>query len=149
MTSAVVEREPVAAHDANELQSLKEIERLLNGAGSYGAQVVGPDGTAVSIPKPLHVALLQIIPYLLRGDAVSMVPVHQQLTTQQAADFLNMSRPHLIKLLREAVIPHSMVGAHRRVYFRDLLDYKRRREAERREALDEMTALADEFGIYD
>ena len=149
MANAVVEREPVVADDTTDMQSLKAIERLLEGAGPYRTQVMGSDGAATPIPKPLHAALLQIIPYLLRGDAVSIVPVHQQLTTQQAADFLNMSRPHLVKLLGEGVIPHTMVGAHRRVYFRDLLDYKRRREAERRKALDEITALADEFGIYD
>ncbi len=149
MTNAMVERDPVAIYDATDMQSLKEIERLLEGAGPYHTQVTGSDGAAVPISKPLHTALLQIIPYLLRGDAITIVPAHQQLTTQQAADFLNISRPHLVKLLREAVIPHIMVGTHRRVYFRDLLDYKHHREIERRKALDEMTALADEFGIYD
>ncbi|MGH2410732.1 MAG: excisionase family DNA-binding protein [Chloroflexota bacterium] len=91
----------------------------------------------------------QIIPYLLRGGAVSLVSVHQQLTTRQAADFLNMSRPYLVKILRDGAIPHTMVGTHRRVYFRDLLEYKRGRDTERQKALDEMTALAEELGVYD
>jgi excisionase family DNA binding protein len=111
--------------------------------------LAGPDGATLDIPAPLCDALRQINPHLLRGDAVSLVPVHQQLTTQQAADFLNMSRPHLVKLLNEGVIPHTRVGSHRRVYFRDVVDYKRRRDAERRKALDEIVALSEELGIYD
>lgn len=149
MSSAVVEREPVTARDAHDVQALKELERVLARSTERRAQLVSPEGELLDLPEPIHAALRQIIPYLLRGDAVSLVPVHQQLTTQQAADFLNMSRPYLIKLLREGTIPHTMVGTHRRVYFRDLLEYKRRRDAERRKAIDEMTALAEELGIYD
>ena len=146
MSNAMMEREPVTARDARDVQALKEIERLL---AQSTPRLIGPEGEVLEIPEPLYAALRQIIPHLLRGDAVSLVPVHQQLTTQQAADFLNMSRPYLVKLLQEGVIPHTMVGTHRRVYFRDLVEYKRRRDAERRKALDEMTALAEEYGVYD
>jgi excisionase family DNA binding protein len=125
------------------------LARVLAGTTPQRARLVGPDGELLDLPEPIHTALRQIIPYLLRGDAVSLVPVQQQLTTQQAADFLNMSRPYLVKLLREGVIPYTMVGSHRRVYFRDLLAYKRNRDAERRKAIDEMTALAEELGVYD
>ncbi len=146
---AVAEREPVSARSAADVQSLRDIERLLAQAPAHRTQLVGSDGVTLDMPEPLYVVLRQIVPYLLRGDAVSLVPVHRQMTTQQAADFLNMSRPHLVKLLRDEVIPHTLVGTHRRVYFRDVLEYRRRRDAERREALDEMTALAEEFGVYD
>jgi excisionase family DNA binding protein len=149
MSSAVMEREPVSARDAGDVQALKELERILARSTTRRAQLVGPEGERLELPEPIHAALRQIIPYLLRGDAVSLVPVHQQLTTQQAADYLNMSRPYLVKLLREGAIPHTMVGTHRRVYFRDLLEYKRRRDVERRKALDEMTALAEDLGVYD
>jgi excisionase family DNA binding protein len=149
MSSTVVKREPVTAGDAHDVQVLKDLERVLARSTERRAQLVSPEGELLELPEPIHTALRQMIPYLLRGDAVSLVPVQQQLTTQQAADFLNMSRPHLIKLLREGTIPHTMIGTHRRVYFRDLLEYKRRRDAERRKALDEMTALAEELGIYD
>jgi excisionase family DNA binding protein len=103
----------------------------------------------LAIPATLYSALQQIIPFLLRGDAVSLVPVHQQLTTQQAADFLNVSRPHPVKLLNDGLMPYTRVGSHRRIYFRDVVEYKRRRDAERRKALDEMVALSEQFGIYD
>jgi excisionase family DNA binding protein len=149
MGSAVTEREPVAARDPGDVQALKKLERALAQSTTERAQLVSPDGELLELPEPLYAALRQIIPHLLRGDAVSLVPVHRQLTTQQAADFLNMSRPYLVKLLREGTIPHTLVGTHRRVYFRDLLEYKRRRDVERRKALDEMTALAEELGVYD
>jgi excisionase family DNA binding protein len=141
--------DPIATSDPDEARALREIEHLLAYSRPTQAHLVGPDGNALDIPAPLYAALRQIIPHLLRGDAVSLVPVHQQLTTQQAADFLNVSRPHLVKLLNEGVIPHTRVGSHRRVYFRDVVDYKRRRDAERRKALDEMVALSEELGIYD
>jgi excisionase family DNA binding protein len=149
MPGVVAERDPVSAHTAADVQSLRDIERLLDQAPDHRAQLMGPGGVVVDMPESLFTALRQIVPYLLRGDAVSLVPVHQQMTTQQAADFLNMSRPHLVKLLRDGIIPHTLVGTHRRVYFRDVLEYRRRRDAERRKALDEMTALAEEFGVYD
>ena len=141
--------DPIAASDPEETRALKEIERLLAQNRPAKASLVGPDGTRLDLPAPLYTALRQIIPYLLRGDAVSLVPVHQQLTTQQAADFLNMSRPHLVKLLSEGVLPYTRVGSHRRLYFRDVVEYRRRRDAERRSALDAMVALSDELGIYD
>lgn len=149
MSSAVTERELVAARDADDVRALKELERVLAQSTMERAQLVGPEGEHLALPEPIRAALRQIIPYLLRGDAVSLVPVHRQLTTQQAADFLNMSRPYLVKLLREGTIPHTLVGTHRRVYLRDLLEYKRLRDAEHRKVLDEMAALAEELGIYD
>jgi len=103
----------------------------------------------LSIPTSLYEALRRIIPLLVRGAAVSLVPVHQEVTTQQAADLLNASRPHLITLLHRKQIPITTAGTHRRIRFVDLLRYKLQRDAERRQAINEMTALAEEFGAYD
>ncbi|MGH2408727.1 MAG: DNA-binding protein, partial [Chloroflexota bacterium] len=106
MSNVVAEQELVTARDADDVQVLKELERLLTRSTERHARLVGPDGELLDLPEPIQTALRQIIPYLLRGDAVSLVPVHQQLTTGQAADFLNMSRPYLVKLLRDGQIPH-------------------------------------------
>ncbi len=149
MPDAVLGRDMVAAADRAETQALKDVERLINAAPLRSAQLVGPDNERVSTPTSLYEALRRIIPLLVRGDAVSLVPVHQEVTTQQAADLLNVSRPHLITLLDRKQIPFTKVGTHRRIRFVDLMRYKLRRDAERRQAINEMTALAEEFGAYD
>jgi excisionase family DNA binding protein len=71
------------------------------------------------------------------------------LTTQQAADFLNVSRPYFIRLLEQGAIPHTKTGSHRRVRLDDVLAYKRQRDAERRRALDDLVALSQEMGLYE
>ena len=89
----------------------------------------------------------EILGELAMGNAVKVVPIHAELTTQEGADLLNVSRPHLVKLLDEDVIPHTKVGRHRRVKFADLMAYKQRRDAESRQAMDELAAQAQELGM--
>lgn len=144
------DNEPICAGD-QEYEALREVERILDHAraASQHARLSGPGEESLEIPGPMYRLLRQVIPHLLRGDAVALVPVHRQLTTQEAADYLNMSRPHLVKLLNEEALPYTMVGTHRRIAFRDVLAYRRKRDTERDQALSEMTALADEYGMYD
>jgi excisionase family DNA binding protein len=71
------------------------------------------------------------------------------MTTQQAADFLNVSRPYLIKLLEQGEIPHIKVGTHRRVPFQDLMKYKEQRDSKRRQALQELIEMSEEAGLYE
>jgi excisionase family DNA binding protein len=86
-----------------------------------------------------------ILSELALGNAVKVVPIHAELTTQEAADLLNVSRPHLVKLLDEGIIPHTKTGRHRRVRFADLMAYKELRDRASREAMAELAAQAQEL----
>ena len=86
---------------------------------------------------------------LTRGDAVTVVPVGKELTTQQAADMLNISRQFLIRLLDEGKLPYSKTGKHRRLKIEDVLAYKEKRSKERRAGLRKLSELTQEFGGYD
>jgi len=85
--------------------------------------------------------LIELLRHLGKGDAVTLVPVSQMLSTQQAADILNVSRPFLISVLEKGEIPHVLVGRHRRIRAEELFAYKRRRDTARSDALGELAAL--------
>jgi excisionase family DNA binding protein len=94
------------------------------------------------------VKLLQAIPEdMALGRAVTIVPQSSELTTEQAADVLNVSRPFLIQLLEEKKLPHRLVGTHRRVRFEDLLRYKENIDADRRKVLDQLAAEAQDLKL--
>jgi excisionase family DNA binding protein len=116
---------------------------------SGDAKLVGSNGRQIAIPKPVHDLLLVILNNLNAGKAVSIVPEHRQLTTQSAANILGVSRVFLVGLLENGEMPFHMVGSHRRIYLRDLLDYKRRRDAARHAAIDNMAKAEMEAGTYD
>src|SRR5256886_16896595 len=107
------------------------------------------DGRQHSLPYFLVRALHMLTTLLAQGDDVALVPVHKELTTYEAAALLNVSRPFLIKLLDEGIIPSTKVGTHRRVRPRDVLEYKRRRSEKNKRLLDEILCFAQEHGGYD
>jgi excisionase family DNA binding protein len=99
----------------------------------------------------LPVAAARLLEHLLtemaHGNAVTLIPVHAELTTQEAADYLNVSRPYLIRLLEENAIRFHKVGTHRRVRFQDLKAYKERIDAKREKTMNELVAEAQELGL--
>jgi excisionase family DNA binding protein len=144
--SATSGRGPLAA-DASERDTLGEVERLM--AAEQAPKLVGAEGQAVELPETVVALLRQLVHDLARERAVTVVVVGRELTTQQAADILNVSRPYLIKLLEQGEIPFTMVGTHRRIPVGELLAYKRRRDERRRAGLAELTQMSQDFGMYD
>jgi len=111
---------------------------------------VGDDGHAMEMPAPIVEMLRRVVPLMAEGAAIGLAPLYQELTTRQAADLLNISRPSLIKLLDADEIPHgTSEGGHRRIRFVDVLAYKRRRSETRRAAFAEMAAIGETYGAYD
>jgi len=112
---------------------------------SIDAELGGVD-EALVVPRAAIVMFAQVLGMLADGQGVHIMPDRAMLTTQQAADMLNVSRPYLIRLLEEGEIPFTKVGTHRRVAFGDLLDYKRKDDQSRRTAAASLTALSGELG---
>lgn len=111
------------------------------------ARLIAPGGTQLEIPPSVHQVLTRVVHELAQGNAVAVMPVHAQLTTQQAADLLGVSRPYLVDLLEHGAIPFARPGKHRRLMLADLIEYKRQHELVRREALDEANAEAERLGL--
>ena len=135
----------------DEQQAIFRIERIINTQDRHQRvpKLLGPDRDEIELPESVFHLLRQLVHYLSQGRAVAVVSREQELTTQQAADILNVSRPYVIKLLEAGAIPYTRTGAHRRIRFDDLMVYKQQRDAERRRGLAHLTQMAEEMGDYD
>lgn len=153
---------PVARNDVSphipsphEIELAEESSRLLARiaaqSGDVQLRVVGPseDAPTVTIPQSAFQLLVRLLSELARGNGVTVMPHHAELTTQQAADILNVSRPYLVKLLESGEIPFRLTGTHRRVRFDDLMEYKGRVDQKRRESLDALAALSQDLELDD
>jgi excisionase family DNA binding protein len=105
-----------------------------------------PEGT-LNLPASALRLLVRILEEMARGNAVTLIPVHPELTTQEAADMLNISRPSLIQLLNEGQIESRRVGTYRLVRFEVLMKYKRQADTERRKVLKHLAAYDQELGV--
>lgn len=129
---------------ANQLRTLLAAQA----AGDMKLRVLDEDTrqpTEVTLTPGLSSLLMELLRHVGRGDAVTLVPVSQMLTTQQAADILNVSRPFLIALLEKGEIAFTTVGRHRRIKAENLFDYKRQRDEQRGEALSALAAADAEY----
>jgi excisionase family DNA binding protein len=140
--------EPISAD--NEQAALKAFGNALRVVRPH-AKLIGPDGREIPIPEAIYKVLEQVIPLLAADNAVSIVPVGHLLTTQQASDLINVSRPHLVKLLDQGAIPFERSdepGSHRRIRFSDLMEYKHKAGTERRQQLKKLTEMSQDAGFY-
>ena len=108
---------------------------------------VDEDRETVTVPRAAVDLLVVVLANMAAGQGVSLVPAHSELTTQQGADLMNVSRPFLVRLLQAGDIEYRLVGTHRRIKAASLLDYMRRDDAQRRKAADELTVLTQGMGI--
>ena len=118
-------------------------------ADTQRIQIFDADNKAhqVELPTSALRLLMDVLAELAEGNAVRVVPVHAELTTQEAADLLNVSRPHLVKLLEEGELPFHKTGKHRRVRFADLMLFKAAREQASADAMRELAEQAQELGM--
>jgi len=137
--------EPVTLPESDEAQ-IRELNRMLQ-LGTPA--LVGAAGERLELPEAVFQLLKEIVRNLQLGRAIALIPENRQLTTQRAANLLGVSRPHLIKLLESGALPYHKVGSHRRIYLKDLLAYQKRRDVERKAALDQIAREAFESGLYD
>ena len=112
-------------------------------------QLVGPKGEAIPLPESIFYVLERVAEVLARGDSITVVPVGREVTTQQAAGILNVSRQYLVRLLDEGRIAFRKTGKHRRLRVEDVLDFKEKRDKDRRAGLRELSRITQEFGGYE
>lgn len=134
---------PISHRDQRDID---EIYRRLQKAS---AKLVGPDGKTQVLPNNVYAFLCQLLTALTSGSSVTILQSNALLTTMEASKMLGMSRQFFVNLLTKQEIPFIKVGTHRRVYARDLLAYKAKRDAARRKALDDLARAEHDEGIYD
>lgn len=138
-TAPEIEAASNAARALSRVDSSRPIHLTVEGAGE----------DVISLPSGVFNNIVKMLVQIGDGHAVAVVPVQAELTTSQAADLLNMSRPHLIKLLERGDLPFRMVGTHRKLLGRDVLTHRSRMDAARHDALQEMADLDQKAGLFD
>jgi len=139
------------AHDA--AAAARQLSRLLQPKKKRAPNTVTLEARddshheRVTVPMEAFRLFVDLLAALAGGNAVTLVPVGKELTTQQAADLLNVSRPYLVQLLKEQKLPFRLVGSHRRIKFEDLVAFKTKDDAHRKKVADDLVAEGQKLGI--
>jgi excisionase family DNA binding protein len=134
---------PVSEKDTREILDIYEKLRTAD------AKLVGPDGKTDLLPNNVYSFLCRLLAELKAGNSITILQNKAELTTVEASKLLGMSRQYLVGLLSKNEIPFHMVGTHRRLYARDVLAYKVRRDTYRRKTLDDLARQEYDEGVYD
>jgi excisionase family DNA binding protein len=144
--NALLDRPDTVVPSEEDKKLATESSRILSRQRPEGELRVRLDNDEVlTLPKAATRLLAHLLTEMSHGNAVTLIPVHAELTTQEAADYLNVSRPFLIGLLEAKTIPHRRVGTHRRIKFLDLQNYKKQLDQERDAALAELAEQAQKL----
>jgi len=145
--SGLLERPTMPSADDAELaaEASRQLSRVRREGAELRVQIDG--GETLRLPKSVSNLLYLLLTEMAQGNAVTLIPIHAELTTQEAADYLNVSRHYLIRLLKEGKVKFSMVGTHRRVKFSDLEAYRKASEEERQRVMEELAAQAQDLGM--
>ncbi|MDB6175518.1 MAG: hypothetical protein JWL59_4829 [Chthoniobacteraceae bacterium] len=145
---------PLPPPNMEQARQAREAARLFaamtaTARGSQSLRLLPDDKAAqpVEVPEAAFRLFLEVLNQMAQGNAVTLVPTHHELTTQQAADLLRVSRPYFVKLLEAGTIPYHRVGSRRRVKFEHLMAYLEKFKGESREALEQLAAEAQQFGM--
>jgi excisionase family DNA binding protein len=146
--NTLLEKPETVVPTEDEARQAAESSRILARKGSEEElRVYLDDGQVLTLPRAATRLLSHLLTEMSCGHAVTLMPIHAELTTKEAADILNVSRPHLVKLLEAGEIPFHKTGTHRRVRFEHLRNYKDQMRAEQERALEELAAQAQELGM--
>lgn len=127
--------------------SAAELGQLLNKLPETDRAHIKLDGQDLILPRQALILLRDLLADMAQGNAVAIVPLHAEMTTQQAADMLNVSRPYLINLLEKGELRFTRVGTHRRIQFKDLMAYKDKIKKQSSSAMDELVQIAQENNL--
>ncbi|WP_336248985.1 helix-turn-helix domain-containing protein [Stomatohabitans albus] len=139
-------------HKAQALQqTVDKLEEATSNIGNQTPSLIINDGSGTSIDLPPDVlpVLIQVIEAMSQGLAISLVPHNMVLTTQEAADMLGISRPTLVRMLEDGKIPFERRNRHRRLYLRDVVEYRERQRLVSHDALSDMVSDAESLGLYE
>lgn len=144
---SILDRDGLIVPSESDSELAKTASRTLVSAKGQAIKVSLDDGKELVLPKSITELLVRILTELSNGNMVNIVPVHAELTTQEAANHLNVSRPYLIKLLENQKLPFHRVGSHRRVKYEDLKQFMAKQEKVREAAMQRLADEAQELGL--